>query len=156
MKLVINCCLFIMIAACSAYAQMSLPNAIDFRLKTVYDKTNNCFTAFLSVKALLCRTPIKIDLLPSDGVTIISSPKRLKGRLRLNKSFKFKVQCKVSPSCPKPCGLNVRLRYKLPVSKVQQLLKSSLEDDSQNTVLESLRRKGSSVFTLYRCVLLNE
>lgn len=126
------------------------PKILDFKVKTTATNEANEFNAICTVESLLSTIPIKINLMASDGVTIIERPKRLKGRLAPGKVARFKVRCRRSPITPLPYGLNFRLRYRLPLKALRNKLKGA-----QLKKLKEIAEAGT-VKTMYRSALFNE
>ena len=126
------------------------PKILDFKVKSTSINEANEFTAICSVQSLLSTIPIKINLMASDGVTIIERPRRLKGRLAPGKVAKFRVRCRRSLNTPRPYGLNFRLRYRLPLKALRNKLKGT-----QLIKLDEIAKAGT-VKTMYRSALFHE
>ena len=143
--------IFIFAALCQTKTEAAVfPKILDFKVKSTATNEANEFIAVCSVESLLSTVPIKINLMASDGVTIIERPRRLKGRLATGKVAKFRVRCRRAPNTPRPYGLNFRLRYRLPLKVLRNKLKG--------TQLKKLNEiaKAGTVKTMYRSALFHE
>ena len=129
----------------------TFPEVLDFHVESHLDSSKSGFTAICTVESLITRVPIKIDLMASKGVEIVEQPKRLKGRLAPGKVARFKVRCQVTPSTPKPFGLNFRLRYRLPMKALRDR-----SDKSGQSQLDEIAESGKTIRTMYRSALFNE
>jgi len=66
------------------------------------------------VEALAAPTHVKLRLAPSEGVTIVAAPEKMHGTIQPGRPIAFRIQCRLEPNAPRPAGVNLKLRYRVP------------------------------------------
>jgi len=129
----------------------SLPPVLDCRLEARRAEPNsNEWVVTCTVVAAVDRTALKVVPSPSAGVTLVARPDRLKGRLPKGRTATFTFRCRVTDGGDAIRGLNVNVRYRLPLAGLRGLS----TDAATLAHLDGLEGSGDTIRTLHRGVLL--
>ena len=140
-----------------------LPHAMVFEVALASGPDNDGeFIIACRTISLLDDVKVAIKINPSEGVRIMETPRKLRGRARKDKVIDFYVKCKVTNE-HLASGVNVELRYIFPyeaaavhVDDDPHLRYGTKERQEQALMqLAFMQKSGRKVFKVDRAVLLD-
>ena len=142
---------------------VAIPRAVQFHVAIDEEAdADGHFSVSCFILATVSKTRVKAYISPSDGVRILSAPKKLKGWARPGRPVIFKIKGQISKG-QSPKALAIHLRYLVPFAGMRSLITETPDEIANDVMLENnsleflseLEANDERITTLHRFVILD-